>query len=30
MRLDTSSSTAKRSEDAMSGVYRCAARAMAL
>ena len=30
MLLDASSSTAKRSEDAMSGVYRCAARAMAV
>jgi hypothetical protein len=30
MWLDASSSTAKRSEDAMSGVYRCAARAMAV
>jgi hypothetical protein len=30
MWLDVSSSTAKRSEDAMSGVYRCAAQAMAV
>jgi hypothetical protein len=30
MWLDASSSTAKRSEDAMSGVHRCAARAMAV